>query len=79
MEEFTTTDLGLGSYLLAKRFPLLRITRSGTRRHAFHFPLAAQESADDYLRGGMIEARTFAAALRDLKVRIFEPGMVSAP
>jgi len=66
MENFTTSDLSLAAFLMTLDFPLLKTEGNG-RRVAFHFPSTAIEAAPGYLQGEKVSARTFSAALRDLK------------
>ena len=66
MENFTTSDLSLAAFLMTLDFPLLKTEGNG-RRVAFHFPSTAAEAAPGYLQGEKVSARTFSAAMRDLK------------
>lgn len=72
MTTFTTTDLSLASYLMARSFKLLEIGGARGSRRVFMFPAEAKGAAAEFYQGGEVGARAFANALRDLKTLIRE-------
>ena len=69
-EFFITSDLNQAAFVLALNHPLLRVEGERGERHHFYFPMSAREDALTFFAGGMIRARTFSSALRDLKALI---------
>jgi hypothetical protein len=63
---FTTTDLGVGAFLLSRGYAILSRTRDNGRL-TFAFPEAAREVAEEYYQGGSCPARSFYHSLRDLR------------
>lgn len=67
-EKYTTTDLGESAFLIVLGHPLREVETPGPGpRMVFHFDLIAREKAKDYYNGGLVPARAYAAATRDLK------------
>jgi len=71
-EEYTTSDLNVGAYLICKGFPLLSVegAKGSARRGVMYFQPQAREVAQEYFNGGMIPARKYTATLRELKAEI---------
>lgn len=69
MNEYTTTDLGEAAYLLLTGHPLVRLDgRLGKR--TFVFNGTSREAGTEFFNGAKVEARSYAATIRDLKARI---------
>jgi hypothetical protein len=68
--EFIVSDLNQAAYVLALNHPLIRAEGQTGSRHFFIFPSNAADDARRFYQGGMINARAFANALRDLKAII---------
>ena len=66
---FTTTDLYLSGFLLARGHQVT-ITPQGRGRHVFEFPGAAEEDAARYQHGASISAVVFADGIRRVKALI---------
>lgn len=60
------TDLALAAFLTARGFPVLKLDGRPGRR-TFYFPPGARDECRTYFAGAMIEARTFAEAMRSMK------------
>ena len=67
---YSTTDLNLAAFLLARGLPLLK-TDGGSRK-TFHFSVEARDLAPEFYQNVLVPVRTFANALRDLKTRLRE-------
>ncbi len=67
-DEFHTSDLGEGAYLVAKGLPLLRVDH-GAVRATFVFPASAARVAPSFRLPGinLVDAKRFHAALRELR------------
>ena len=67
-DEFSTSDLGQGAFLLAKDFPLLRVDQTAPRV-AFVFPKGAEQTARLFYQPGqnLVDARKFHLSLRELR------------
>lgn len=68
--EFTTTDLGVAAFLLAKGHALLRLGAAGGRRKVFCFPPGVRAVAATFYQDALVPARSFANAIRDLKAQV---------
>jgi len=73
-DDYSTSDLGLAAFLLALGFPLLDLRGSPGRPRVFVFPVAAAANATRYFAGATVEARRYAAAIRDLKGLVAQAG-----
>ncbi len=73
-DEYSTSDLGLAAFLLALGHPLLDLRGSPGHPRSFVFPVAAAAAAPSYFAGATVEARKYAAAIRDLKGLIAQGG-----
>ncbi len=71
-EEYTTSDINLGAFLVIRGFPLLTVEGAwgSPRRGVLHFPPEARQVAREYFNGGMVPARAYTTTLRDLKAEI---------
>jgi hypothetical protein len=67
---FHTTDLNLAAYLITLGHPLTRVDGLPGQRRTFHFPPTAVPDTASFYQHGIVPARAFANALRDLKTRI---------
>jgi hypothetical protein len=67
-DEFRTSDLGIGAFLLAREFPLLRVEH-GRERAVFVFPASAADTAKSFYSpsDSMVSARLFHYSLRELR------------
>jgi hypothetical protein len=65
---YTTRDLGIGAFLLAKGYSLLGITPDhGTHRRVFHFTPEAAAVAESFFTGAQVDARLYFNSIRNLK------------
>ena len=67
MKTVALSDIFHAAYVFARRNRLVKVDDSRPWQVEFHFPITAQPDVNAYLEGGMIEARLYAAALRDLR------------
>ncbi len=67
-DEYTTSDLGVAAFLVARDTPLLRVDTSATRA-LFVFPCSAARLAPLFYQAGQntVDGRRFHVALRDLR------------
>jgi hypothetical protein len=67
---YQTRNLDVAAYLLAKGHQVIEVTGPEAQR-TFHFEATeASAVAQTFYSGGMIQARLYAGALRDLKTLI---------
>lgn len=66
-DSYSTSDLNLAAFLMAKGYSLLRVEAAGGIRKVFYFAPDAQELTAEFYRNAPVPARAFANALRDLK------------
>jgi len=71
-DEIFTHDVGQAAFLLALRHPLRRL--EGTTRKAFVFDASARADAEKFFANAPIGALDFAAALRQVKARLYGAG-----
>jgi hypothetical protein len=65
---YTTSDLGVGAFLLSRGFVLQAIAPDhSSHRRVFHFPPDAEAIAESFFTGAQVDARLFYNALRNLK------------
>ena len=67
---YSTHDLNVAGFLIARGFPMLDMTPDGSFRKVFHFSAEAGELAPEFYRDAPVPARSFANAIRDLKARV---------
>jgi hypothetical protein len=66
---FLTYDLAQAAYLLCRGRPLRGLQGNG--RKAFVFDASAQSDADNFYANAQVGALDFAAALRQVKARLY--------
>ncbi len=66
-EGYSTTDLNLAAFLMARGLPLLRTESAGGFRKTFWFSPEARGLAAEFYQNAPVPARSFTNALRDLK------------
>ena len=71
-DSYSTTDLNLAAFLMARGLPLLRTESAGGMRKVFWFGPEARDLAAEFYQDATVPARAFANALRDLKTRLRE-------
>jgi hypothetical protein len=70
--EYLESDLNQAAYLMARGFRFLGVRESGHGgRFLFCFEDAARSSVSDYINDGPIPARSFAAAITNLKTQLY--------
>ena len=72
---FKTTDLGTATYLLSHKEELTDTVREGNdRKMTFIFILSStiEERANEFINGGMVEAKLFLHTLRDLRAMTYK-------
>jgi hypothetical protein len=71
-EDYSTHDLNLAAFLLARGHPLQAVGREPGGRCVFRFPIRAREDAPGFLAKVAVPAWDYANALRSLKARVRE-------
>lgn len=67
-DEFRTSDLGCAAFLLAKGVPVLGLVPTvDGKRKLFRFEAKERGVAAGYYQNGLVEARTFFNAIRDVR------------
>jgi hypothetical protein len=69
---YSTHDLNLAAFLLARGHPLRAVAREPGGRCVFRYPATAREDAPGFLAKVAVPAWDFANALRSLKARVRE-------
>ncbi len=69
MKEYTTTELIVAAFLVARGWSVLRVESDGPIGE-FIFPDGAREEAAEFFQDGQVSARKFANAIRELKSRV---------
>lgn len=72
MNDFQTTDMALGAFLLARGHELRAVRSITERQRMFVFGIDAEGDAESYYRNAPIPARAYAAALRDIKTLLHQ-------
>ena len=74
-ESFKTSDLGIATYLLSHKEELIDTQREGNdKRVTFIFSPSQtiEERSNEFINGGMVEAKTFLHTLRDLRALTYK-------
>ena len=72
MNEYLESDLNQAAYLMARGYRFLGVRESGrTGRFLFRFEDAARVAVGDFVNDGLIPARSFAAAISNLKTQLY--------
>jgi hypothetical protein len=67
---YSTTDLNVGAFLIARGHKLVQVTGEGAQKK-FGFHDDARRDVDNYFLDALVPARSFAAALKTLKSAIY--------
>jgi len=71
-QDYSTHDLNLAAFLLARGHPLRAVAREPGGRCVFRFPAIAHADAPGFLAKVSVPAWDYANALRSLKARVRE-------
>lgn len=69
MKEYTTTELIVAAFLVSRGWNVSRVESEGPIGE-FVFPDGAREDAAEFFQDGLVSARKFANAIRELKARV---------
>jgi len=66
-DSYSTSDLNLAAFLMARGLPLLKTESAGGFRKMFWFSPEARDVAAEFYQNAPVPSRSFTNALRDLK------------